>query len=158
MTGVPVTLTWPEFVMAAQVGMARFISARTGQRSSETARRRPTYLGQLSDDINGACGELAYCKHFGLYWDGSVGRFHAEPDIPQHNSEIRTTIYPTGHLIVEQRDKPAGRWFVLVTGSAPQYVIRGRIPGEQATHSRFDHLSTGGVPEWWVPQEALETP
>ena len=145
-----VTLTNSEFSMASHVGYLRNLSA-------VQANRRIQH-GIDPDDvwrahIEGACGECALAKFLGWFWDGSVDTFRNRPDLG--NIEIRTRSKHSYDLIVREDDDP-DNVFVLVTGIAPNYRIRGWIRGKDARRDEWKQ-SYGGRPEaWFVPSEALK--
>lgn len=158
MAGAPVTLTAGELLIAVQEGYARFHNGRQLGLDPANARTRDLAT-QLMDEALGACGELAWCKLFGRPWLPLLGAFHRIPD-EGTATEIRTTRHSSGHLIVRPGDHPQGRWFVLVTGYPPRFIVRGWIAGEQVlSHSSYHppdrHHPAGS---WWVPQSALTPP
>lgn len=158
MAGTPVTLTAGELLIAVTEGVARFHQARALGLDPANARTRdlPT---QLLDEAVGVCGELAWCKAMGRPWLPQLNAFHRIPD-EGTATEVRTTRHRNGHLIVRPGDHIRGRWFVLVTGYPPRFIVRGWIPGEQVkAHSIYhppDRTHPAG--SWWVPQSALTPP
>jgi hypothetical protein len=143
------TLTKYELDMAAVVGVRRNVSA--------VARGRQHQHGMSADDgwrahIEGACGELALAKYLGKYWDGSVDTFRSMPDLG--DIEVRTRSKPYYDLIIREDDDPS-KVYVLVTGSAPDYEVRGWIRGEQARRDEWLQSYGGRPPAWFVPQDAL---
>jgi hypothetical protein len=89
---------------------------------------------RLLDDVNGHCGEIAFCRWLGLPWAPDINAFHERPDL-LNLFEVRTTTWPNGKLIVRSDERPAGRCFVLVTGDAwraPRAMtLRGYLWGQQ---------------------------
>jgi len=146
-----ITLTPFELDMACNVGLRRHLSAIT-------ANRKPQH-GIDPDDcwrahIEGACGELAVAKFLNRYWDGSVDTFRRQADFP--GAEIRTRSKHTYDLIVREDDDP-NKTFVLVTGVAPNYWIRGWIRGHDARRDEW-RQTYGGRPEaWFVPAKFLKS-
>lgn len=144
-----VTLTRYELDMAANVGVRRHVSA-------VTSGRKPTHGIDPSDGwrahIEGACGELAVAKYLGKYWDGSVDTFRSMPDLG--DIEIRTRSKDYYELIIREDDEPS-KVYVLVTGIAPHYQVRGWIRGADARRDEWLQTHGGRPPAWFVPHEAL---
>jgi len=142
-----VTLTWHEVAMAAEVGKLRYLSAIKHNR-----RGRPGYEGgRWTEHIEGAAGEYAVAKFLGIHWDGSVDAFQ-RADVGR--LEVRTRSRHDWDLIVRQDDADDSP-FVLVTGQAPEYRVRGWIRGGEAKRPEWlrDHGHHG--PAWFVPAAAL---
>lgn len=87
-------------------------------------------------DLEGMCGEIAFCKLFNLYPDLDTER---EPPHPLYDCvlsngmrvDVKTTKYENGKLLVDARKgkKTDGvDFYVLMTGSFPgPYAFRGFI-------------------------------
>ena len=101
--------------------------------------------------IEGACGECAAAKCLGVYWPPGMGTMKG-PDLLDC-IEVRTTPGHNNRLPVKRTD-PADRWFVLVTGTAPRFVVRGWIGPHDARRDEWwdDKME---YPNWMVPQSAL---
>jgi hypothetical protein len=137
--------------MAASVGLRRQVSAISANRKDRH--------GLNPDDgwrvhIEGACGELAAAKFLGRYWDGSVDTFRSLPDLG--NVEIRTRSKHSYDLIIRDDDDPQ-KFYVLVTGTAPFYRVRGWIKGENARKDEWKQTHGGREAAWFVPASALNT-
>jgi len=145
-----VTLNHSELEMASGVGLRRHVSAMCANRTIQHGIN-PEDCWRAH--IEGACGELAVAKFLGWYWDGSVDTFRGRPDLG--NIEIRTRSKHSYDLIVRNDDDPENV-FILVTGIAPNFWIRGWIHGKEARRDEWKQ-SYGGRPEaWFVPSEALK--
>lgn len=157
MTGTPITLSAADVLRAVAVAVERFHDSRARRLDPANARHRDLFT-QLLDEANGACGEAAWCRFTGEEWTGAVGTFHRTPDA-QGRVEVRTTHYSSGKLILQRSDHPE-RWFVLVTGKAPRFVVRGWIRGTDAMTDAYWQPAEGTrlAPGWWVPQSALTPP
>lgn len=144
-----VTLAPHELHMAAAVGLRRQVSA--------VAANRKDRHGLNPEDgwrvhIEGACGELAVAKYLGKYWDGSVDTFRSLPDLG--NVEIRTRSRHDYELLIRPDDDP-NKYYILVTGTAPCYRVRGYILGAAARQEQWVQRHGGRPPAWFVPHEAL---
>lgn len=143
-----IELTWHEVAMASHVGWMRHLSAVRAGRPD-----RHGFTGDgWSEHCEGACGELAVAKLLGCYWDGSVDTFHA-PDLPG-KIQVRTRSRDDYELLVRPNDDDDAR-FVLVTGRAPVFVVRGWASGAES--KRFEWLQHHGnrAGAYFVPQHAL---
>lgn len=146
-----VRLTPHELFMAANVGLRR-------QVSSLVAGRQDRH-GLNPDDgwrvhIEGACGELAVAKFLGKYWDGSVDTFRSLPDLD--NVEIRTRSKHYYELLIRTDDDP-DKVYILVTGTAPNYRVRGWMKGRDAQRDEWLQNHGGREAAWFVPPEHLNT-
>ena len=136
-----------EIFIAAMVGARRTISGFTRDKSGQ---QDPNW--GWHSDIEGAAGEMAVAKALNIYYDGSVGTFKA-PDVGEF--QVRHSERPEGSLIVRENDS-SSEIFILVTGKAPNYVVRGYILGLDAKKERFIRNPNGKTPAWFVPQNSLQ--
>jgi hypothetical protein len=141
------TLGWHEVAMAAEVGRMRYLSAiRRGR-----VGRHGFAGGQWTEHIEGACGEYVVAKYLGLHWDGSCDAFN-RADVGQ--LEVRTRSRHEYELIV-RLDAPDESPFVLVTGRAPTFRVRGWILGRDAKRHEWLKNHGGYSPAFFVPSEKL---
>ena len=145
-----VTLNWYEAAMASDVGRMRRLSSIKAGLVDKAAMYSPGW----SEDVEGACAELALAKYLNIHWDGSVNTFKSRPDVG--NLEVRVTTYPSGRLIVRPSDSDEAI-YALVVGVCPNYRIVGCISGKDAKQPQWltapDHK---GRPEaYFVPQDQL---
>ena len=134
--------------MAATVGAMREISSY---------KSRFTNPVQNKDfgwhiDIEAACAEVALAKHLGVFWDGSVGTGKA---IDVGKYQVRHTPRENGALIIRPRDSDFEQ-FVLVTGVAPDFIIRGWILGVDGKVQKYLRDPNGKFPAYFVPQSDLK--
>lgn len=151
MTVLAVTLTDFELRMAAAVGVDRFLNAiQHGwrQRAGNADAR-----GDWSQHIEGACGEVAVAKALGRYWNGSVGTFKDGGDVG-YRVQVRTRSRHDYDLIVRADDKDDD-YFILVTGRAPAFVVRGYVLGHDAKREEWQRDHGGHGAAFFVPQTAL---
>ena len=144
-----VRLSPDEFLHAAMVGVTRQIDNLRN-------RRQDRYAGLPGEEawrvhIEGACGELAVAKWLGAYWSGNLGNLRAA-DVA--GLEVRTATRDDYQLIVHPGDRADAR-FVLVTGKAPLFVLRGWCYGREAQQDCYWSDPRGGRPAFFVPQERL---
>lgn len=149
---VQVTLTWYEYIDCVNIGLYRFAASNLAGLNHANAHQR-TWLQRLEDEVVGTCGERAWHKYRGDYWDTAVNTFHHQPDAPG-KIEVRTTLRPDGCLILRDND-PADRFYVLVTGQAPTLTIIGGITGHDGRRQEWLRAPNGDRPAWFIPQQAL---
>lgn len=144
-----ITLAAHELHMAATVGLRRQVSSViTGLQDRHGMNPEDGWRAH----IEGACGELAVAKYLRKYWDGSVDTFRTLPDLG--NVEIRTRSRHDYELIIRP-DDDTEKYYVLVTGRAPHYRIRGYILGAAARCDQWVQRHGGRSPAWFVPSQAL---
>ena len=142
---IPVTLMTYEVMQAALVGLMRQISSmKKNFNISHGLSKRNWDI-----DIEGACGEMAVAKALNVYWDGSVDKFKSGGDIGSR-LQVRTTTHPNGRLIVRDIDDES-HIFLLVTGNAPEYILRGWTMGGEAKQEKYLDSPAGRPPAYFVP-------
>lgn len=143
-----VSLDLHEIEMAVQVGLRRRLETlRQGLKDAHGfGGEHPWEL-----DIQGAAAELALAKFLGRYWDGSVNTMK-RGDVGQ--LQVRSTDRANGSLIIRSNDSDDD-YFVLVTGSIPQFNVRGWIKGSDAKVAEYEKAPNGRPPAWFVPQHVL---
>lgn len=141
-----VSLKAYEVYIAAMVGARRTISSlgssKTGNVNADVG---------WHTDIEGAGGEMAVAKALDVYWDGSVDTYKL-PDVGKY--QVRQTELSNGSLIVREGDSD-DEIFILVTGKAPLYEVRGYMLGAAAKREEFVRDPHGMSPAWFVPQGKL---
>jgi hypothetical protein len=147
---VAVMLTEYELQLAAGVGVRRHIASLVGGHRQVAAGVEAT--GDWTQNIEGACGELAVAKMLGRYWNGSVNTFTVGGDVGA--LQVRTRSRHYYDLIVRDKDRD-GDWFVLATGVSPNYLVRGYIRAGDAKRDEWRADHGGHGPAWFVPQGAL---
>lgn len=144
-----VTLARHEVELAAGVGLRRQVDAVTAGRPD---RHGYSGLG-WTEHVEGACGELVVARFLGRYWDGSNGTYRSAADVGA--VEVRTRSRHDYDLIIREDDTP-GSVFILVTGRAPAYWVRGWIRAADAReHPEWRQAHGGREPAWFVPVAAL---
>ncbi len=156
-TEIPLTIY--EWAGCVHVATQRMLASREQGLNHATTYVR-TILTRLEEETVGVCGERAYCKLFGLYWNGAVNTFHQQPDV-DNGIEVRSTKLSLGRLIVRDNDAD-DRCYVLMTGphlseaiSDPVMRYHGWIIGWEAKQSHWLDNPNVLRPSWFVPQDAL---
>jgi hypothetical protein len=142
-----ITLTNGELLTAASIGVRRHVQAMV--------RNRKDAFGCSDEDgwrchIEGAAGEMAVAKALGVYWNGDVGPL-APLDVGPY--QVRTASGDSYRLLLTDADRD-GDIFVLLTGVAPGFVIRGWIVARDGKRPEYIE-DRGRGPRYFVPQSAL---
>jgi hypothetical protein len=145
---IVIRLSEAEMLTAAIVGARRQAeNLAKGRLDAHGARKANGW--QLH--IEGACGEMAFAKYADRYWTGNLGDLDAD-DVGRW--QVRTRSEHSFDLILHRTD-PDDRAFVLVTGTAPVYVIRGWIMGRDGKREEYWSDPARNRPAFFVPQAAL---
>ncbi len=150
-----VKLNKGEMRWAAQIGVERNIEAafrgyahRAGMADAEGWKNH----------IDGACGELAFCKAFGLAWDGTVNTFKVGGDVG--SVEIRTARVEGGkrepRLIIRSSDKDYSPYVLVWLRHPNDFEVVGWISGIEGKQRRYQFDgATGRPPCYFVPHTRL---
>ena len=97
---------------------------------------------------------MAAAKALGLYWGGSVDTFKKEMDLD--NLEIRTRSRHSWDLLVRPYEAD-DRWYLLVTGEAPNFRVIGVMRGKEAKQPQWlqNHGDGKYKPAYFVPKDQL---
>ena len=134
--------------MAAMIGISRNVkgTGKAGRYGVDQVRNG----WQIHCD--GACGEAAVAKAFGLYWDGSIGDFGAT-DVGEY--QVRTNPNEWGDLILHERDNDADPYILVLSHGSPDFNLRGWIYGSEGKLSEYWRDGSPGRPAFFVPQDKL---
>lgn len=147
---IEVVLTEYEMHLAAPVGVRRHIDCLVNGRRQAAAEKEP--VGDWNQAVEGALGECAVAKFLKRYWNGSVNTFKLGGDVG--DVQVRTRSKHHYDLIVRERDRDED-WFVLVTGTAPRYRLRGYMRGADAKQGQYLANHGGHGAAWFVPAADL---
>lgn len=148
---IVISLTAIEVEMAVLVGGRRNVHCLFGH-------SKPTF-GLEKDQpswnyhVEGAAGEMAFCKWLNEFWIGGFCTFKGADH--STNIQVRTNRREDGCLNVRPKDNDS-HYYVLLTGIAPTYIIRGWILGKNAKKKQW--LTRYGKkydPCYAVPQSEL---
>lgn len=147
---IPVSLTLAETMMAAQVGINRHGAAIKNGNHDKHGADGPGW----NFHIEGACGECCVAKYLNVHWDGSVNTFRTGNDVGAW--QVRTRSRHSYELPI-RKDDDVAKNFILVTGIAPRFIIRGYfLAGEARAHDDWwQDYGNRGAPAWFVPQNVL---
>ena len=149
---VEVSLSFPELLLAAQVGTFRQVSNTFNKR--KPGNNHPDDLPYY-DHFLGAIGEYVVAKWLGIFWSGSIGNMRAA-DVGPYEVKLRSKHY---YDLVLQRHNSADALYILVTGLGPEFIIQGGLWGHDGKQDNYwGEKGTKGRPAFWIPQEDLMTP
>jgi hypothetical protein len=148
---VEMKLSPVEMTFAAVVGAIRQIQAL---RDGLPDRHGCSGENGWTHHIEGALGEYVVAKALGITWTGHAGVFHDVADVGI-DVEVRTRSRHDYDLIVREQDRP-DRFYVLVTGRAPSFRIRGFIYGGEAKEPKWIKTYGNRPPAFFVPADCLE--
>jgi hypothetical protein len=124
-----ITLNANEMLVATYIGSRRNAEALHRKRKPRFPEKTPGELWGFH--IEAAHAELAVAKYLGVYWGFGVNTFHT-PDIVNTPFEVRWSTKDC--LKVRPDDKGI---VISVTGTCPNYEIKGWIHAEEAKHEAF---------------------
>lgn len=145
---ITVRLSKAEMLMASSVGAMRQISSLAAGR--DDAHGAAGNGWQMH--IEGAMGELAAAKAMGRFWSGTINSFGGA-DMGAR-IQVRTRSRHDYDLIVRDNDQD-DHLFILVTGEAPEYRVRGWISGSESKRDCWRKSPNGRPEAWFVPASAL---
>lgn len=143
-----IVLSPVEMEIAAHVGARRQLENLIKHRQDAHGAPRD---GGWSLHIEGAAGEMAVAKWANRHWNGNLGDLDAD-DVGR--LQVRTRSRHDYELILHPSD-PDDRAFILVTGLAPCFVLRGWIWARDGKRQEWWRDPAGGRPAFFVPQSVL---
>lgn len=155
---IEVKLTWPEMLRAAEVGVLRRLETVVSGKHNLSGLD-PASKG-WDWDIQGAIGELAYCKFRQIYWPGYVrGSDRKSGDVRDGDVDVEVRCGSQRHyrLIVHEGDRD-DLVNVLVVGDGNRgmtYWVVGWMYGAEAKQVGSFESPTGGFKDYFVNQAAL---
>jgi hypothetical protein len=147
-----VKLSPEEIAMAASVAVHRGIDAIVHNRKNQHG-----FIGNgWTENIEGYGAELAVSKVLNIYYSAGAGKGFKGADVAD-KVQVRWASQDNYRLIVRGPDN-SEHVYVLVTGEAPEYDIKGFIPGKIAKQDKYYSNPGNGRPDaWWVPQSDLKS-
>ena len=108
------------------------------------------------NEIEGACAELAWCKHWGQYWSGLSGIRESDGA----GVEVKWTMYPNGGVILNTKLSD-DTIYVLAKGRAPIFRFEGWITGGEGKLHAVDYgfgplVSSKFLHPWTFEDEPLQ--
>lgn len=145
-----VTLSPDELTMGAALATSRVIDAIKLNRENNHGFTGPGWL----ENIEGYLSELAVAKALQVYYSAGEGKGFKGADVGD-TIQVRWAKESHYRLIVREADSSAYT-YVLVTGNAPTYNIRGFISGSNAKHPVYFETPDNDRPgAYFIPQKNL---
>lgn len=146
-----VTLSLEEIAMGAAIAVHRGLDAIRNERKNNHG-----FVGNgWTENIEGYCAELAVAKALDVYYSAGDGKGFKGADVAD-KVQVRWATNDNYRLIVRPADH-TDYYYVLVTGEAPTYDIKGFIHGSYAkTDLYMEDVQNGRPPAWFIPHFALE--
>ena len=142
-----ITLSLAEVQLAAHVGIQRRImNMKRGTKDSRNCDGKNGW----TQDINGACGELAASIGTRRQWLAPVTWETTKPDL-WPNIQVKTTPYRDGRLTV-QLDAEDSQPYILVIGGAPVFKLCGWLYATDAKRTEWIDNPGGRGEAYFVPQ------
>jgi len=106
-----------------------------------------------TENIEGYCAEIAVSKALDAYYGGGEGFKNADV---MTAVQVRWITKDNYRLIVRSADNTNDD-YVLVSGAAPDFTIKGYIEGKEAKSSKYlDNPGNDRPDAWFVPQSDLK--
>lgn len=153
-----VILTQREMMLGAQCGVMRNIASMMAGHEPANGFDEEKGDDAWNVHIEGACGEVAAAKILNRFWSPTVNTFSAA-DIGK-NLQVRTRSRHDYELYIRPKtstyrgDNP-DNCFVLLTGKAPRYIIRGYMLARDAMKEEWSQTHGGRPAAWFVPTKHL---
>lgn len=153
MSETRITLDWYDCGRAAQIGCMRNIDSL--QRKSKN-KNNLDETDNWTLHVEGAAGELAVARYFGVPWPGLVGCPQA-PDVRINGRwcQVKTNKSRRWTDLIVKQDDPDGFNYIGVLSFLPEFVITGWLPAAEIKQTRFWRDPTGGRPAYFVPRDLL---
>jgi len=144
-----VELTWPQWLMCAEVGLWRYVSSR--QKGME---HKYGYDGHSPiDDIEAAAAEYAASLAMNTSWQAGVNTFKGADN--GNFTQVRATRLENGSLIVREDDPDEHRYVLVIVESEKRFNVVGWLFGSDAKQDHWKKAPNGRPPAYFVPQGEL---
>ena len=145
---IEIELTPHNLLSAGLVGVSRYV---------KDTRKIGTYG---ADNVTkgwqmhceGACGELAVAKHYGVFYDGALGNSQAKD---AGRSQVRTTHYKSGGLILHEQDASEDVFILVLSHKTPIFILQGWLYAQEGKQERF-WRADWDRPAYLIPQSELQ--
>ena len=146
-----ITLSPEEIAMGAAVAVHRGVDAIKKGRKNNHGMTGNGW----TENIEGYCAEMAVAKALDLYYSAGAGKGFKGADVSER-IQVRWATQDSYRLIVRPADH-TDFYYVLVTGEAPTYDVKGFIHGSYAKSDIYmENVNNGRPPAWFIPHFALE--
>lgn len=139
-----------EWFTAIQCGGRRNMFSRKNKLENKAGF--PSDGDEWGVHIEGVCGEMAFAKCIGVYFDYTTETFKTKADVL--DVEVRTRSKDYYELIIRSDDKDESP-FVLVTGKSPKLTVVGWIYCKDAKQEKWLKNHGQRPPAYFVPHSDL---
>ena len=147
-----VILDYAQEIEAHEIGLARVLARASRPDHAGRFNKAISLHEFIAEHAEAVASEMAVAQYFGIRnFKATLNTYKGQADVGSR-IEVKWTKYDQGQLIVYEYDRPTDI-AVLVTGEAPNYVIKGWIPIAMAQKPRYRHSKQ---PTWWVTQINLQ--
>ena len=144
-------VTYEEQLRAHEVALERIRQIYGQQDHGSRYDRRITFHEFVAQMAESIAAEMVVARYFGFKnFDPADSRFKETADVGSR-IEVKWTKYEMGSLIIYETDRNSDI-AILVTGTTPNYELKGWIPVAIAKNPRWKHRSQ---PTWWIDQYNL---
>lgn len=121
-----ITLDRQEFFLGAQTGIIRNIASimRDGENRHGMEEEDRWWTA-----IEGACGEIAFAKAYGLYFHAGVDQSKKDMRSDVAGYDVKTMSVLWYQLRIRPDEAKLPRWYALVCGAAPTFQVHGCFYG-----------------------------
>lgn len=147
---IAVALSWSELTLAVHGGVMRRVMA---MKNGLSHRYGGNDESGWDSNINGAIAEWATAKHYGLYWDPSVG-ITTNTDVGE--LQVRSKLSLSFGMVIKPSD-PEGAYVsvCLELGPTPRAILTGWYEAGEAKRADWRRAFAGRPEMYLVPRECL---
>lgn len=139
-----------EIELAASVAIKRKVDSIFNKRKVLKKRTSEDW----GNEIEAAAAEMAVAKALNKYYGFHYNTFKTIPDVGGY--EVRSSQNDSANLIVRPRDSGESI-FILVTGTVPNYTLRGWKKGSDVMVKKYFKNPGGLGAAFFLPQEELNS-
>jgi hypothetical protein len=151
--GLPVHLEKHESEVACFVGKRRYESSRRDGKQHTRGYTATGLKSHMRGEVNAAAAEIAVGKLLNVYVPLSFNVKGEKPDVGRR-IQVRHTLREDNSLIIIERSVD-DQFFVLVTGSMPEYSVKGYIRAKEGKLEEYIRNPDDRGEAYFVPQSAL---
>lgn len=155
MTRLPIALHFEDLLNAAGVCATQIYRRHLNGRSNDHGEGEGdrTFTERMGGGTQGYLCEIAASRIHNVAWIPG-GRIITRGDLGGGYC-VRGTEHTNGHLLIYRKDTDED-WFMLVTGTFPNFVLlNGIIRAGECKQDQF-RRNNCRTPCWWVPQDFVE--
>ena len=148
-----ISLNFQEVDLAINTARLRMAVSIATQLKIGAESDNRNWIKWYTDELIGACGEIAVAKLGKFFFVPGLNEFHAVPDVFR-DVEVRSTANEHGMLVVRDNDVLERR-FVLAIVRGSVVVLAGWIYGTEGAKSEYLANPYNKTPAWFIPIKKL---